>query len=127
MDILFFIGRLIVGAYFISHGYGHIKHRAGVMGYAQARGMGAKIASPLVLISGIGIILAGIGLVLGILINIALIGLIVFLVAVSFMTHNFWKDTDPTKRAQERLSFEGNIALAAALLMVLSFVSGWTL
>lgn len=123
MEIFFLIGRVLVGAYFISHGYAHIKHKMGVVGYAQARGMNPKIAGPLVLISGVGIILAGIGLILGILTNIALIGMIAFLVAVSVMTHNFWKDTDPTKRAQERLSFEGNLALAAALLMVLPYVS----
>ena len=125
MEFLYLIGRIVVGAYFISHGYSHIKHKAGVMGYAIARGMNPKIASPLVLISGVGIILAGIGLILGVLTSIALIGMIVFLIAVSTMTHNFWKDADPTKRAQERLSFEGNLALAAALLMVLGFVSSF--
>lgn len=123
MDILYLVGRLIVGAYFISHGYSHIKHRAGLIGYAQSRGM--KTAPTLVLISGIGIMLAGAGLILGILTNIVLVALIVFLVAVSVMVHNFWKDTDPARRSQERQSFEGNIALAGALLIILSSMSGW--
>ena len=125
MNILYLIGRIVVGLYFISHGYSHIKHKAGVVGYAQSRGM--KMAPQLVLVSGGGIMLAGAGLIVGILPEVALIGMIVFLIAVSVMVHNFWKDSDPTKRSQERLSFEGNIALAAALLMVLSFVSGWVL
>lgn len=121
MEILYLVGRIIVGLYFITHGYAHIKHKANMVGYAQSRGM--KMAPQMVLISGIGIMLAGAGLIVGILPEIALIGMIVFLVAVSVMVHNFWKDTDPAKRSQERTSFEGNIALAAALLMVLGFVS----
>lgn len=125
MNILYLIGRIVVGLYFISHGYSHIKHKAGMIGYAQSRGM--KMAPQLVLISGVGIMLAGAGLTIGVLPEVALIGMIVFLIAVSVMVHNFWKDADPAKRSQERLSFEGNIALAAALLMVLSFVSGWVL
>ncbi len=125
MEILYLIGRVIVGLYFITHGYAHIKHKANMVGYAQSRGM--KMAPNMVLISGIGIMLAGAGLIVGILPEVALIGMIVFLIAVSVMVHNFWKDTDPAKRSQERTSFEGNIALAGALLALLSFVSGWTL
>lgn len=125
MNILYLIGRIIVGLYFITHGYAHIKHKAAMIGYAQSRGM--KMAPNMVLVSGIGIMLAGAGLIVGIFPEVALIGMMVFLIAVSVMVHNFWKDTDPAKRSQERTSFEGNIALAAALLMVLSFVSGWVL
>lgn len=125
MEILYLVGRIIVGLYFITHGYAHIKHKANMMGYAISRGMNVKMASHLVLISGVGIMLAGAGLIIGILSEIALIAMIVFLIAVSVMVHNFWKDIDPAKRSQERTSFEGNIALAAALLMVLGFVSSF--
>lgn len=118
-----FIARLVIGVYFITHGYSHFAKRDMLAGYAQSRGM--KGASVMLPISGAAIILGGLALIFGVYAQLALVGLAVFLVLTSFMVHNFWKDTDPMKRMQERTSFESNIALAAALLLSVPFVYFW--
>ena len=123
MDILFLIGRLIFGGYFLMNAWNHFTHLDGLTGYAQAKG----VPSPRVAVFGSGVLLmlGGLGIVFGIAPEASLALLIIFLVPVTFKMHAFWKETDPTARMQELLHFYKNLALVGALLMLYAIPAPW--
>lgn len=91
--------------------------------YAKSK----KVASPtaMIAISGLIILLGGLGVLLGIYIELSVILLIIFLVAVSFKMHNFWADKDPNMRMMNMSHFLKNMALIGASLLLLSIPSPW--
>ena len=123
MDILFLIGRLIFGGYFLMNAWNHFTHLDGLTGYAQAKG----VPSPRVAVFGSGVLLmlGGLGIVFGIAPEASLALLLIFLVPVTFKMHAFWKETDPTARMQELLHFYKNLALVGALLMLYAIPAPW--
>ncbi len=123
MDILFLIGRLIFGVYFLQNAWNHFKHLDGLAKYAEAKGVPSARAA--VFISGVLLMLGGLGVVFGIAPEASLALLIVFLVPVTFKMHAFWKETDPNARMQELLHFYKNLALIGALLMMYAISVPW--
>lgn len=89
MDALFVAGRSLFGLLFIVSGIaGHL------MGYQQLKGYAAAkkfpLAGPAVLVSGVGIALGGLGLILGVWPDLSALGIAVFLFFTTFFIHNFW-------------------------------------
>ena len=123
MDILFLIGRLIFGVYFLQNAWNHFKHLDGLAKYAEAKGVPSARAA--VFISGVLLMLGGLGVVFGIAPEASLALLIVFLVPVTFKMHAFWKETDPNAKMQELLHFYKNLALIGALLMMYAISVPW--
>ncbi|HEY4508572.1 MAG TPA: DoxX family protein [Candidatus Paceibacterota bacterium] len=123
MDILFLIGRLIFGGYFLMNAWNHFTHLDGLTGYAQAKG----VPSPRVAVFGSGVLLmlGGLGIVFGIAPEASLALLLIFLVPVTFKMHAFWRETNPTARMQELLHFYKNLALVGALLMLYAIPAPW--
>jgi len=122
MDIVFLIGRILFGGYFIVAGIQHFKHLGNMTGYAQSKGVPAP--KPAVVIAGLFIILGGLGMILGVYTQIAAILLVVFLVVVAFKMHDFWKIEDQNMKMAEMHQFLKNISLAGAALMSL-MISDW--
>jgi hypothetical protein len=56
---------------------------------------------------------------------IGVIALVVFLIPVSFKMHDYWKIQDPMVRMSERISFQKNMALLGAALMMLAISTPW--
>ncbi len=123
MTILFFIGRIIFGGYFLYNAYSHFAHGKSLAGYSKSKG----VPYPEAAVMGTGIMLAlgGLGIILGLYVKIALILLIVFLLGTSFMMHAFWKIKDPAARATEMIGFNKNMALVGALLILLALWPGF--
>ena len=123
MDILFLIGRLIFGGYFLMNAWNHFTHLDGLTGYAQAKG----VPSPRVAVFGSGVLLmlGGLGIVFGIAPEASLALMLIFLVPVTFKMHAFWRETNPTARMQELLHFYKNLALIGALLMLYAIDTPW--
>jgi uncharacterized membrane protein YphA (DoxX/SURF4 family) len=94
-----------------------------MVGYAQSKG----VPAPKLAITGSGILLliGGASMVLGLYPLIGVIALAVFLIPVTFMMHNFWKIQDPVARMGERISFQKNMALLGAALMMLAISTPW--
>lgn len=118
MALLFILGRVILGGYFIYNGFNHFKHVSNMTGYAAMKKVPAPKAA--VIVGGAMMILGGLALILNMypIIGMILIGL--FLIPTTFMMHQFWKESDGMARMNERINFTKNLALIGALLLIIS-------
>ncbi len=117
MDIVFLIGRILFGGYFLMSGFQHFKNLGNMTGYAQSKNVPApKVA---VALTGLLLLLGGAGVILGVYTQYALIALAVFLIVVGFWMHDFWKKKDENMKIMEMHQMLKNIALAGAALMAL--------
>ena len=123
MPLLFVLGRIILGGYFIINGYGHFKGMSNIAGYAGSKGVPMpKLA---VGFSGLLLLIGGITILLGIWTNIGIYALFLFFIPVTFQMHAYWKETDPMMKMNQRISFMKNMAIFGALLMLLSLPTPW--
>ncbi len=118
MEIIFIIGRVLLGGYFIYSGFGHFKNHKNLTGYAKMKGV--PMASVGVIITGILMFLGGLAVLLDVRMVLGLWMLIIFLVPTTFMMHKFWKVTDPMAKMGETINFTKNIALIGAILMLIA-------
>ena len=123
MDYLFILGRVILGGYFIKNAYNHFKNTAMLSGYTASKGVPMpKLA---VLVTGAMLLLGGLGILLGIYINLAVAILVLFLLGTLMKMHVYWKVEDPMARMGEHVNFYKNLALIGALLLLLSIPQPW--
>lgn len=123
LQILFLIGRIIVGGYFLMAGFNHFANVNMMAGYAQSKGTpGAKAA---VLGTGCLLLLGGASFLLGFHPTIGTALLLLFLLGVTFKIHNFWTISDPQARMNEQVHFGKNIAMIGFLLMTLMINRPW--
>lgn len=123
MDIVFLVGRIIFGGYFVMSGFNHFKNLVGMSGYAASKGV--PMPKALVTVTGLLLLLGGLYIVFGFLPTLGIGMLIVFLVPTTFMMHTFWKVEDPMARMGEQINFMKNLALIGALLMMLALPLPW--
>ena len=116
-EMLHLVGRIIFGAYFVYSGWGHFKNRAGYAAFATSK----KVPMPMtgVLASGALIFLGGLGVILNFHKTLSLVAIAIFLVPVTMFMHNFWADTDPNTKMNNKIGFLKNAALFGAALMLL--------
>ena len=119
MDALLIIGRVLYALIFLGSGVaGHFLQPDGTAGYAESRGV--SNARTLVLVSGVMLVLAAIGIMLGIWIDLAALLAIIFLLASSVMVHHFWSDDDPMTRQMEMTQFMKNLSMTGAGLIIVA-------
>lgn len=123
MNVLFLLGRLIFGGFFLMNAWSHFKNLDALTGYAQSKGVPSSRAA--VFVSGILLLLGGLGVVFGISPEASLALLIIFLVPVTFMMHAYWKETDPNMKMMQRIQFYKNLALIGACLMLYAIPVPW--
>ena len=124
-DILFLIGRIIVGGFFLMNAYNHFTMTGMMAGYAQSKGTPApKLA---VIGAGVLLLLGGLSFLLGYHPTIGTILLVIFLLGVTFKIHAFWLVSDPMGRMGEQVNFSKNIAMIGFLLMTLMIYRPWHL
>ena len=117
MDIVLWIGRIILGLLLIMSGVNHFKMRDKMLGMVKTK----NIPMPMVAIMGTGLMLlvAGLSIISGMYLMIGYIILAVFLFFVSIKMHNFWSMSGPDKMANMHY-FMGNFMLLGATLILLS-------
>ena len=117
MGYLLIISRVIFGGYFIMSGINHLKNKDMLAGYAASK----KVPSPklAVIVSGIMVILGGLGLLLAILVPYSVALIVLFMIPVTFMMHNFWAESDKNAQAMDKVNFMKNMALIAGALAYL--------
>ncbi len=121
-EILFLIGRILVGGYYIFSGFNHFSKKDMMAGYAKSKGVPMpEIAVPL---TGLLLLLGGISLLLGIYPYIGVALIVIFLIPVTFMMHNFWAVPKEQKMA-DMVNFLKNIALIGSALMFLAIPEPW--
>ncbi len=125
MDILFLVGRIIFGGYFIFNGMNHFRNLDMLSGYAQSKGTPAP--SLAVIVSGVIILLGGLSILLGAYPIVGIVLIIAFLLPVSFVMHNFWAVEDQQMQMADMINFTKNMALVGATLMFLAIPRPWPL
>jgi uncharacterized membrane protein YphA (DoxX/SURF4 family) len=125
LQILFLIGRIIVGGYFLMAGFNHFKNANMVAGYAASKGTPSAKAA--IIGTGILLVLGGTSFLLGYHPTIGTILLVIFLLGVSFKIHNFWTIADAQTRMNEQAHFGKNVVMVGFLLMTLMINRPWAI
>ncbi len=122
-SILFLIGRILFGGYFIMSGVNHFSKKEHLKGYAASKGV--PMPGTAVIVSGLLLLLGGLGVLLGAYVKWSLIALLVFLVPVTFKMHAYWTDQDPGMKMSNQINFMKNLALIGAVLMLFTLSLPW--
>ncbi len=120
MEALFVIGHLIVGIYFLQSGLNHFFKTGYLAGYAASKGVPFPKFS--VIAAGVMFGLGGISLIGWMRPDIGIGLIILALLPVTTMMHNFWTIKDPMDRATQHMNFTKNLALIGTLMLLLAFV-----
>lgn len=123
MEVLFLIGRIIVGVYYIFNAFNHFGNLNMMSGYAQSKGVPApKVA---VIVTGLLLLIGGVTILLGFYPTIGVAALVIFFVGVTPVMHNFWAIEDQQMRMVEMVNFMKNLALLGSALMFLAIPQPW--
>ena len=92
-------------------------------GYARSKG----VPVPKLSVAGTGllIILGGVGIILGVWIQCAVLLITIFLVFVTPKMHAYWRIAEPMQRGVEMVNFYKNWALLGAVIMLLFIPEPW--
>lgn len=123
MDIIALIGRILFVLIFVASGStGHLGQRKGMAQYAASQGVPA--AEPLVVLSGLLILVGGLMVALGVWGDLGALLLLVFVVPAAYFMHAFWKVEDPQQHANQQAHFMKNLALAGGAIMAFVLFAG---
>jgi uncharacterized membrane protein YphA (DoxX/SURF4 family) len=123
MDVVALIGRILFVLLFLGSAFGHLTQSGAMAGYAASRGLPQpKLA---VLASGVLMLIGAVMVLLGVWMDLGALLLVVFLVPTAVLMHPFWKETDPMTKQNEMISFQKDIALAGAGLLILALYAGY--
>jgi putative oxidoreductase len=120
MKYLVLLGRILYAAIFIMAAPGHFS--AGTIGYAASQGV--PLASIAVPFSGLIALAGGLSILLGYRAKWGAWLIVLFLVPVTVMMHNFWALTDPNAAQMQQIMFMKNLSMLGAALMISHFGSG---
>jgi putative oxidoreductase len=113
-------GRALFSAIFLVAALGHFS--APTIAYAASHGVPlASIAVPL---SGVMALVGGLSVLLGYKAKIGAWLLVLFLVPVTLMMHNFWAVTDPAMAQVQQVMFLKNLSMLGGALLIAHFGAG---
>jgi putative oxidoreductase len=123
MSLIFFVGRILFGSFFIKNGYQHFKNVESMQKYAGAKG----VPHPKLAVLGSGVLLwiGGLSMLTGLWPGFGLLALVAFLGPVTYMMHPYWKESDPMMKATQSVQFWKNLALIGAVLMITMIQAPW--
>ena len=123
MEIAFFIGRIIVGLYWLMGAVNHFTQVKSMVPYAKMKNVPlAEIAVPG---TGVLLLVAALSIITGFYPVVAVAALVVFLVPVTFMMHNFWTIEDPMAKMSDMIMFTKNISMLGYTLILLGIPQPW--
>jgi len=123
MEIAFLVGRIIVGLYWLNGAITHFMQAKSMVPYAKMKNVPfAEIAVP-----GTGVLLlaAALSILTGIYPIVAVVALVIFLLPVTFMMHNFWTVEDQMARMNDTIMFTKNISMLGYTLILLAIPQPW--
>jgi putative oxidoreductase len=113
-------GRILFALIFIASA--PMQFSSATMHYAGAHGVPAPHV--LVPIAGILALVGGLMVLVGWQTRIGALLLILFLVPVTLMMHNFWAESDAAARMQQQVNFMKNLSLIGGALLIAYFGAG---
>ena len=118
------LGRLLFGLIFVMSGPRHFLSQT----IAYAASQGVPMASVAVPISGLLATLGGLSILLGYRAKLGAWLIVLFLVGVTPMMHNFWTVSDPMMRQMQMIMFMKNLSMLGGALIISQFGTGpWSL
>jgi len=114
------LGRVLYASIFIMAAPNHFSKGT----IAFAAGQGVPLAAIAVPLSGVLALLGGLSILLGYRARIGAWLLVLFLVPVTIMMHNFWAVSDPMMAMTQQIMFMKNLSMLGAALMIAHFGSG---
>ena len=121
-EIALIVGRVLFALLFISSGVNHFAQNSAMTAYAKYKKIPmAKIS---VYISGLMLVLGGIYIALGFYADLGALLIAIFLIPTAFLMHAFWKESDATAKANERIAFFKDLSLAGAALIIFALLRG---
>lgn len=120
MSYLVLLGRVLYVGIFIMAAPGHFS--AGTIAYATSKGV--PMASFAVPLSGVIALVGGLSILLGYKAKYGAWLIVLFLVPVSLMIHNFWTYTDTMQVQMQQINFMKNLSMIGAALLIAHFGSG---
>lgn len=120
MNYVVLLGRILYSLIFLFTIKTHFSE--GAIGYALAKGV--PMANILVPASGVLAFIGGLSILLGFKAKWGAICVLLFLIPVTLMMHDFWNVTDAMQKQMQHAQFMKNLALIGAALMITYFGSG---
>ena len=120
MRYIVLLGRILYSAIFLMSAPGHFP--AATIAYSA--GKGVPLASIAVPLSGAIAFFGGLSILLGFKARYGAWLIVIFLVPVTLMMHNFWTVAEQMMRQMQQINFMKNISMLGASLMIAHFVSG---
>lgn len=122
MREIFLIGRILLGGYFLYNGIHHFTALGTMSQHVGAQGV--PLPGLAVVASGLLLTVAGLSFVLGVLPRLGVAAIVLFLVPVTLIMHQFWTLEGPARLGQ-LVNFTKNIALMGASLMLVAVPEPW--
>ena len=113
-------GRVLFSLLFVMAGFAHFSSQE----IAVAASQGVPLASIAVPISGIMAVLGGLSIALGYKARWGAALIILFLIPVTIMMHNFWSVSDPMRLQIEKAMFLKNVTMLGGALVISYFGAG---
>jgi len=120
MKYFVLLGRILFSLIFLMTIMSHFT--SGAVSYAQVKGV--PFAFILVPLSGLIAIAGGLSIAFGYKAKIGAWLIVIFLVPVTLMMHNFWKETDSMQMQTQMANFMKNISMLGAALLIAYFGAG---
>ena len=120
MNYLVLLGRLCYSAIFIMAGPAHFTKADLAYGVSQ----GVPLAAIAVPLSGVIALMGGLSILAGYKARLGAWLLVLFLVPVTFMMHNFWTISDPGAKTLQQIMFMKNLSMLGAAFLIVYFGSG---
>jgi putative oxidoreductase len=114
------LGRFLFSLIFILAGINHFS--SGSISYAANQGI--PMADILVPISGLIALIGGLSILVGYHARVGAILILLFLVPVTILMHNFWDVADPQMAQMQMTNFMKNLSMIGGALLVASFGAG---
>ena len=122
-EILHLAGRLLFGGLFVYNGLNHFRNYAAIRAYCAYKHV--LMPGPSAIVSGLWLVVAGTSVLVGFRPEAGLVLIVLFLLVVTPVMHDFWNITDPAQRLSEWINFQKNAALMGAALMMLLLPRPW--
>ena len=120
MKYLVLPARVLFALIFIMSAFGHFSQAT--IQYASSQGV--PLASIAVPISGLIALAGGLSVAIGYKAKVGAALLIVFLIPVTVLLHNFWAVSDPTMAQMQMVNFMKNLSMLGAALFITYFGAG---
>jgi putative oxidoreductase len=120
--IAFLIGRFIVGGVYLYSGVDNLIELPGKAGYAASKGL--PIPQLFIIAASVLLILGGLSLWTGMWTRLGLAAIVLFLIPVTLIMHNFWA-LQGVEQIIEFHNFQANLGLMGSALMFLAIPEPW--